>query len=137
MKNLPKRLPAFLLLLFVALACNNPLARQEPTIARESPPPTANPDISPVASPALSESLNNKATSLPKPVYPPAARAVKATGEVRVQVKVDEKGNVTSAKAESGHPLLRQAAEQAAKQAKFKPLAGITEGVIIYNFTGE
>jgi TonB family protein len=86
--------------------------------------------------------LNGKATSLPKPAYPPAARAVRASGAVNVQVQVDEKGNVTSASAVSGHPLLRSAAEQAAKQAKFSPtlLSGKAvkvSGILVYNFTAE
>lgn len=83
--------------------------------------------------------LNGTATSLPKPSYPAAARAVKASGSVIVQVTIDEAGNVTSATPSSGHPLLRAAASQAAQQAKFAPamLSGQPEkvtGVITYNF---
>src|SRR5690606_20755406 len=83
--------------------------------------------------------LNGKAISLPKPPYPPAARAVKATGSVNVQVLVDEQGNVVSASAVSGHPLLRPAAVQAARSAKFSPtkLAGQpvkVSGMLVYNF---
>ena len=83
--------------------------------------------------------VNGKATSLPKPEYPAAAFAVKASGTVNVQVTIDENGNVISASAVSGHPLLRQAAEQAARQAMFKPtlLSGQpvkVTGVIVYNF---
>lgn len=83
--------------------------------------------------------LNSKATSLVKPVYPEAARAVKASGAVNVQVAVDEQGNVISAQAVSGHPLLRTAAEDAAKASKFSPtlLEGVPvkiTGVIVYNF---
>lgn len=83
--------------------------------------------------------LNGKATSLPKPAYPAAAKAVRASGAVNVQVTVDEKGNVVSATAVSGHPLLRQSAESAARAAKFSPtlLSGKAvkvTGVIVYNF---
>lgn len=86
--------------------------------------------------------INGKATSFPKPAYPAAAKAVKASGAVNVQVEVDENGDVTSAKAVSGHPLLRSAAEQAARQAKFSPtlLSGKpvkVSGVLVYNFTAE
>jgi protein TonB len=54
-------------------------------------------------------------------------------------VKIDERGNVVSASAVSGHPLLRQAAEQAARSSKFTPttLSGqpvSVTGVIVYNF---
>jgi TonB family protein len=82
--------------------------------------------------------LNGKATSLPKPSFP-AARAVNASGAVNVQVTIDENGDVISASAVSGHPLLRQVSEQAARASKFSPtkLEGqpvkIT-GVIVYNF---
>lgn len=83
--------------------------------------------------------LNGKATSLPKPPYPPAARAVRAAGAVTVQVLIDESGNVVSASAVSGHPLLRAAAVQAARGARFSPtqLSGQpvkVSGVITYNF---
>lgn len=83
--------------------------------------------------------LNGKATSLPKPPYPPAARAVRASGAVSVQVLIDESGNVVSASAVSGHPLLRAAAVQAARGARFSPtmLSGQAvkvSGVITYNF---
>jgi len=83
--------------------------------------------------------LNGKATSLPKPPYPPAARAVRASGAVSVQVLIDEGGSVVSASAVSGHPLLRAAAVQAARGARFSPtqLSGQpvkVSGVITYNF---
>jgi TonB family protein len=83
--------------------------------------------------------LNGKATSLPKPEYPEAARAVKASGAVNVQVTIGEQGNIISASAVSGHPLLRQAAEEAARNAKFAPtsLSGVpvkVTGVLVYNF---
>jgi len=86
--------------------------------------------------------LNGKAISLPQPAYPPAARAVKATGSVSVQVLVDEKGEVISAVALSGHPLLRASAVQAARQARFAPakLSGQTvrmAGVLTFNFSGQ
>ncbi len=86
--------------------------------------------------------LNGKAISLPKPPYPPAAKAVRAGGSVSVQVLVDEQGNVVSANAVSGHPLLRAAAASAARAAKFSPtvLSGQpvkVNGVLTYNFVPE
>ena len=83
--------------------------------------------------------LNSKALSLPTPVYPPAAMAVRAEGAVNVQVTVDEGGNVISATAVSGHPLLRAASLKAAGQAKFAPVLLSGEpvkftGVLVYNF---
>lgn len=85
--------------------------------------------------------LNGKAVSLPKPAYPPAAKAVNAEGAVSVQVLIDENGQVISASAVSGHPLLRPAAVEAARAATFSPtlLSGVpvkVSGVIVYNFVG-
>ncbi|HMS39605.1 MAG TPA: energy transducer TonB [Pyrinomonadaceae bacterium] len=62
-----------------------------------------------------------KIISAPKPVYPRRARKAKITGEVTVQVLVNEQGDVVSAKVLSGHRLLRKAAENAAYKAKFTP----------------
>jgi len=83
--------------------------------------------------------LNGKALQLAKPAYPAEARESKASGAVNVQVLLDEQGNVVSAKAVSGNPLLRAAAEEAARNSKFSPamLSGIpvkVSGVIVYNF---
>lgn len=86
--------------------------------------------------------LNGKATSLPLPEFPPIARQAQASGSVTVQVTIDEEGNVISAKAVAGHPLLQAAAVAAAQQAKFTPtrLAGQpvkVEGVVVYNFAAQ
>jgi protein TonB len=101
----------------------------------EPPPPKAKPIPKTVSGGVL----NGKATSLPKPAYPPAARAVRAGGSVSVQVLISETGSVLSASAVSGHPLLRPAAESAARSAHFSPtlLSGQpvkVSGVITYNF---
>jgi TonB family protein len=61
-----------------------------------------------------------KPLSFPKPPFPAAARAVRATGEVVVAIKIDKEGKVNFAKAESGHPLLQRAAEAAARQSLFE-----------------
>ncbi len=84
--------------------------------------------------------LNGKATSLTQPEYPPAAAAVRAEGAVTVQITINENGEVVSASTVSGHPLLRAAAEAAARESKFSPtlLSGQpvkVTGVLIYNFT--
>lgn len=103
------------------------------------PPPPPPPPPPKPSKPISKGVVNGSAVSLPKPPYPAAARAVRASGAVNVQVLIDENGNVVSANAVSGHPLLRQAAEQAARSAKFKPtlLSGQpvkVNGVIVYNF---
>jgi protein TonB len=104
------------------------------------PPPRAVPTPTPpIKIHRVSSVLNGVAISLPKPLYPAAARAVKAYGTVAVQVLIDETGRVISAQAVSGHPLLRTAAAQAAQQARFSPtiLGGQpvkVSGMITYNF---
>ena len=52
------------------------------------------------------------------PVYPEGCRC---TGVIKVRVLVDEKGNVTCARALNGHPLLRKASEDAARREVFRP----------------
>ncbi len=80
-----------------------------------------------------------KPISLPKPKYPAKARAARASGGVTVQATVDETGKVVEAKAVSGDPLLYEAAEKAARKAKFKPFMSngapvSVTGVITYSF---
>jgi Ca-activated chloride channel family protein len=84
-----------------------------------------------------------KAASLPKPEYARAAKAVKATGVINVQVTIDANGSVVAAKTDGGgHPLLQQSAVNAAKNAKFAVTQGSLEivkitGVLVYNFASE
>jgi TonB family protein len=86
--------------------------------------------------------MNSRAISLTKPAYPQNAKQVNASGQVTVQISVDESGNVTSARAVSGHPLLRPAAENAARQSRFNPVkvadrAVAANGILVYNFINQ
>jgi TonB family protein len=86
--------------------------------------------------------LNGKAVSKPAPVYPPIAKAARVQGTVAVQILVNEDGDVISATAVSGHPLLQAAAVAAARQAKLSPtrLNGTpvrVSGTLTYNFVLE
>jgi TonB family protein len=83
--------------------------------------------------------LNGKAVEKPAPAYPVIVNAERVEGTVVVQVMVDEEGKVVSAQAVSGHPLLRQAAVEAAHKARFSPtlLSGKpvkVTGTLSYNF---
>lgn len=105
-----------------------------------APPPPPAPKPKPPPKQISGGVLNGKATSLPTPAYPAAARSMHISGKVTVQVLIDEDGNVVSASAASGHPLLKAAAVSAARRAKFSPtkLSGQpvkVSGVITYNFT--
>lgn len=110
-----------------------PIPTPQPTIIR--------PGVSPTPRPASTPSrnlnggvLNGMAVSLPRPIYPPMAKQIGVGGQVRVQVSVDGGGNVVSARAVSGHPMLRSAAESAARQSKMRTDAANTTGQIVYNF---
>ncbi len=83
--------------------------------------------------------INGRAIRLPKPPYPPDARAARASGIANIKVQIDEDGSVFSAEPSSGHPLLLPAARRAACLATFSPtkLEGQpvkVAGVISYNF---
>ena len=116
------------------------VAAPKVNIADEPPPPEVKP--TPPRAPISGGVLNGKAISLPKPAYPPIARAAHAGGTVVIQVLIDENGNVVSASVVSGHPLLQAVARSAALQAKFSPtkLSGQpvkVTGVIQYNFVAQ
>jgi protein TonB len=108
-------------------------------------------DVRPPASPAptpapqrvevlkLSNLVSSKIVSKPVPAYPQIAKVAGIQGSVSVEILVDEQGRVVSAKATTGHALLRVAAQQAAMQARFTPTKLNGEpvkisGVITYNF---
>lgn len=112
---------------------------QEEAAPGPAPKPTPTPAPPKPSGPVSGGVVNGKATNLVKPPYPAAAKAVRASGAVNVQVLIDENGNVVSASATSGHPLLRAAAVSAARSSKFSPtkLSGQSvkvTGVIVYNF---
>jgi len=88
------------------------------------------------------EALQSSATKKREPDYPPSAKAVRVSGSVVVEVTVDEEGNVISARAISGHALLKDSAREAAQGWKFKPtlLSGVPVkviGEITFNFSLE
>jgi len=55
------------------------------------------------------------------PVYPPLARAARISGTVHLHAIIAKDGTVESLEVESGHPLLVQAALQAARQWRYEP----------------
>ena len=74
------------------------------------------------------------------PVYPVSARQLKIQGEVRVEIVIEETGRVIEARAVDGHPMLRQAAEEAARKWTFNPTylngkAVRTQGILRFVFS--
>jgi TonB family protein len=83
--------------------------------------------------------LNGKAIELPKPDYPEAAKQAGIHGLVKVEVTINEDGEVIAAEATDGPKELREAAVEAAKKARFAPVflhgARIkVNGVLTYKF---
>ena len=112
-----------------------------PTVEALPPPPPALPELSsPGASVSISgEILQYAPLNLPRPTYPSLARAARADGTVVVRIVVGGHGHVESAKAVSGHPLLRKAALDAAYQSRFEPTLlagnmGKVDGTLSYDF---
>jgi protein TonB len=111
------------------------------------PPPPVRPTPEPTAKPKPPEKiqvsggvLQGGALTKVQPAYPPIAKAARASGAVQVFVTISEEGRVIEASVQSGHPLLREAALQAARQWRFKPteLTGVpvkVQGVLTFNFT--
>ena len=111
-----------------------PSATPKPSVS-----PSATPSVSPSATPVNMGILNERALSLRTPSYPQVAREMRASGKVEVQVLVDENGNVRTARAVSGHPLLRSSAESAARSSKFNPIRQNgrivrATGLVVYDF---
>jgi TonB family protein len=84
--------------------------------------------------------LQGNAIKKVQPPYPPIAKAARASGPVQVQITISETGEVIEASVINGHPLLRDAALQAARQWLFAPteLSGVpvkVQGILNFNFT--
>jgi len=74
------------------------------------------------------------------PRYPPLAKKAGTVGLVRVHVVVDETGKVVEILRSEGPTLLKQVAEEAARQWYFEGIAGPGQpvrftGYIDFNFT--
>jgi hypothetical protein len=78
--------------------------------------------------------LNSKALTLPQPKLSEEAKKQKQSGKITVRVIVDENGKVVSATAMNGPAVLREIAEEAARQATFAPT---TQDGIVVRVTGD
>ena len=88
----------------------------------------------------LGGSLITYATVKQSPTIPPAAKAMHTSGIVRVDVTIDENGNVVDVQKTSGPGLLVGAVKDAIKKWKFKPYtrdgqAVKVSGFVNFNFT--
>ncbi|MBK9165149.1 MAG: TonB family protein [Acidobacteria bacterium] len=83
---------------------------------------------------------NANSIRMSMPIYSQIARRSNIEGRVVVEVEIDENGEVISAKAVSGHQMLRDSAEDAARKSRFRPFEfdGTpikAKGSINYNFS--
>ena len=67
-------------------------------------------------------SLYEKATKKVEPLYPQTAKSIGVSGLVRVKLVIDESGSVANIVWTEGPVLLRQAAQDAVRQWKFRPV---------------
>jgi len=112
-------------------------APQQQAVKDEAAPATA---ASAETGPLEVGSLLAYATNRAAPVYPPAARTMRASGVVKVEVTVDENGEVTEVQKSSGPTLLQAAAKDAVRKWRFKPFTRDGQpvratGFVNFNFT--
>lgn len=97
---------------------NLPKQAAGPVVKQDVPPPT---ETAKPSGPMEVGSLIAYATKQSSPVYPAAARNMRTTGVVKVEVMVDEAGEVTEVQKTSGPSLLQTAAKDAVRKWKFRP----------------
>ncbi|MBK6750936.1 MAG: energy transducer TonB [Acidobacteria bacterium] len=110
-------------------ADNTVAKNDKPIIIRSAPakeqpqptPPADNTAASNDGSPLDVGSLIPYATKQAQPTYPPAAKTMRATGVVKVEFTVDEKGEVAEVRKASGPTMLQGAAKDAILKWRFKP----------------
>lgn len=101
----------------------------KPIIVQNPPRETTEPVKQPVAESAQPKSdgpmdvgsLLAYATKQSPAIYPPAAKTMRSTGVVRVEVTVDENGEVAEVQKTTGPALLQTAARDAVRRWRFKP----------------
>ena len=83
---------------------------------------------------APSDEINRRAKNKVQPSYPDLARKMGITGTVKVEVTVSPNGSVKEARIVGGHPVLANAALDAARKWRFEPAPAESTGVIEFKF---
>jgi TonB family protein len=122
-----RRFILILSILFLLCAARNATAQENPAKQKEVK-----------ARIVTCDGCNRRIIYLAKPKYPAYAK-FRPGGTVKVEVLIDEKGFVESAKVVSGHPLFRAEALKAARKSKFEPVKVSgkfvkARSIIVYNF---
>ena len=81
-----------------------------------------------------SDEILRRAKSKVQPAYPELARKMNISGTVKIEVTVATNGTVKEARIVGGHPVLANAALDAAKKWRFEPSASESTGIIDFKF---
>lgn len=87
-----------------------------------------------VAQQNQSEDLVRRAKTKVQPFYPELARRMNISGTVKIEVVVAPNGTVKEARVVGGHPVLANAALDAAKKWRFEPSSAESSGIIDFKF---
>jgi len=68
------------------------------------------------------------------PNYPELARKMSLSGTVKIEVTVAPNGSVKDARVVGGHPVLANAALDAARKWRFEPASTESKGIIDFKF---
>ena len=83
---------------------------------------------------AQNEDVLRRAKTKVQPVYPELAHKMNITGTVKIEVVVAPNGTVKEARIVGGHPVLANAALDAARKWRFEPAPGESSGIIDFKF---
>lgn len=97
-----------------------------PLEVRVGPPPAEAPAPKPAAPAAATPRMSGQLVSAKllrggSPTYPPFAKQLKVSGNVRLEIRIAPDGRVAGVKALSGHPVLASAAIEAARRWVYAP----------------
>jgi len=87
-----------------------------------------------VAQQTQNDELIRRAKSRVQPSYPDLARKMNISGTVKIEVIVLPNGTVKEARVVGGHPVLANAALDAARKWRFEPASAESAGVIDFKF---
>jgi TonB family protein len=87
-----------------------------------------------MAAQTQNEDITRRAKSKVQPAYPELARKMNLAGTVKIEVVVAPNGTVKDARVVGGHPVLANAALEAAKKWRFEPASGESSGIIDFRF---
>ena len=87
-----------------------------------------------VAAQTQSEEILRRAKTKVQPAYPELARKMNLSGTVKIEVVVSPNGTVKDARVVGGHPVLANAALDAARKWRFEPTSAESTGIIDFKF---